>query len=67
MESRVTYTDREVTANRPDIRIKNEIERTCIFIDVSIPVDRNVMQKEAEKKLKYQMYLILYSPCILYK
>jgi len=45
-------TDREVTANRPDIIIKEE--KTCTLIDVAIPADRNVVQKEAEKKLKYK-------------
>ena len=44
-------TDREVTANRPDIIIKNKKEKTCTLIDVAIPADRNVVQKEAEKKL----------------
>jgi len=46
------YTDREVTANRPDIIIKNKREKTCTLIDVAIPADRKVVQKEAEKKLK---------------
>jgi hypothetical protein len=45
-------TDREVTANRPAIIIKNDKEETCTLIDVAIPADRNVVQKEAEKKLK---------------
>jgi hypothetical protein len=44
-------TDREVLANRPDIIIKNK-EKTCLLIDVAIPSDRNVIQKEAEKNLK---------------
>jgi hypothetical protein len=47
-------TDREVTANKPDIIIKNKKERTCTLIDVALPTDRNVMQKEVEKKLKYK-------------
>ena len=47
------HTDREVTANRPDIITKNKTEKTCILIYVAIPADRNVMQKEAEKKLKH--------------
>ena len=47
------HTDREVTANRPDIVMKNKKEKTCTLIDVAIPADRNVVQKEAEKKLKY--------------
>jgi len=47
-------TDREVTANRPDIIIKHKKEKTCTLIDVAIPADRNVVQKEAERKLKYK-------------
>jgi hypothetical protein len=47
-------TEREVTANRPDIIIKNQKEKTCTLIFVAIPADRNVVQKEAEKKLKYK-------------
>jgi hypothetical protein len=43
------HTDREVTANRPDIIIKNKKEKTCILIDVA---------KEAEKKLKYKSLCI---------
>ena len=53
MESSSTHTDREVTSNRPDIIIKNKKEKTCTLIDVAIPTDRNVVQNEAEKKLKY--------------
>jgi len=45
-------TDREVTTNRSDIIIKNTKEKTCTPIDVAIPADRNVVQKEAGKKLK---------------
>jgi hypothetical protein len=40
-------------ANRSDIIIKNKEEKTCLLIDVVIPADGNVTQKEAEKKLKY--------------
>jgi len=50
----IIHTDREVTANRPDIIIKNKKEKTCTLIDVAIPAYRNTMQKEAEKKLKYK-------------
>jgi len=48
------HTKREVIANRPDIIIKNKKEETCTLIDVALPADRNVVQKEAEKKLKYK-------------
>jgi len=52
------HTDREVTANRPDIIIKNKKEKTCTLVDVAIPADRNVVQKEAQKKLKYKSLCI---------
>jgi hypothetical protein len=51
---RHTHTDTEVTANRPDIVIKNTEEKTRTLIDAAIPADRNAVQKEAEKKLKYK-------------
>jgi hypothetical protein len=38
-----TQTFREVTANRPDIIMKNNKEKTCTLIDVAIPTDRNVV------------------------
>jgi hypothetical protein len=41
-------------ANRPDIIIKNKEDKTCLLIDVAIPSDKSVIQKEAEKKLKYK-------------
>jgi hypothetical protein len=41
-------------ANRPDIIIKNKEDKTCLLIDGAIPSDKNVIQKEAEKKLKYK-------------
>jgi hypothetical protein len=34
------HTDREITANKPDIIIKNKKEKTSILINVAIPVDR---------------------------
>jgi hypothetical protein len=42
--------------NRSDKIIKNE--KTCTLIDVAIPADGNVVQKEAEKKLKYKSLCI---------
>ena len=52
--NQAVHTDTEITANRPDIIIKNKKEKTCTLMDVAIPEDRNVVQKEAEKKLKYK-------------
>jgi hypothetical protein len=40
-------TDREVMANMPDIIVKNKKDKTCLLIDVAIPSDKNVIQKEA--------------------
>jgi hypothetical protein len=40
--------------NRPDIIVKNKKDRTCLLSDVAISSDRNVIQREAEKKLKYK-------------
>jgi hypothetical protein len=47
-------TDREVLSNRPDIIFKNMKDKICLLIDVAIPSDRNVIQKESENKLKYK-------------
>jgi hypothetical protein len=62
MESR-GHTDSEVTANKPDIIITNKKEKTCILIDVAIPADRNVTQKEAENKLNTRVYVQRYNEC----
>ena len=56
--NQAVHTDREVTANRSDIIIKNKKEKTCTVIDVAILADRNVVQKEVEKKLKYKSLYI---------
>jgi len=49
--------DREVTANRSDIIIKNKKEKTCTLIDVAIPADRNVVQKGSGKEVKIQEFM----------
>ena len=56
--NQAVHTDREVTANRPDIIIKNKKEKTCTLIGVAIPADRNVVQKEVGMKLKYKSLCI---------
>ena len=55
--NQAVHTDTEVTANRPDIIIKLKKGKTCILIEVAIPADRTVMQKEAEKKLNVRVYI----------
>jgi hypothetical protein len=46
-------TDRTIPSNKPDIVIRDYEKGTCMLIDVEILGDRNVIQKEAEKILKY--------------
>jgi hypothetical protein len=48
------HRDTEVTADRPDIIIKNTKVKTWVLLDVGITADRSVTQKEAEKILKYK-------------
>ena len=55
--NQAVHTDRKVTTNRPGIIIKNKREKTCTLIDVAIFADRNVVQKEAEKKLKIEEFM----------
>ena len=47
-------TNRTITANRPDITIKDSVNSTYKLIDMSIPSDRNITLKEIEKKSKYK-------------
>ena len=47
------YTQTEKLQQICHIIIKNKKEKTRTLIDVAITADRNVVQKEAEKKLKY--------------
>ena len=49
------HTDRTIQANRPDIVIKDKTNNTCLFIDMSIPSDRNVSAKVFEKLSKYKV------------
>jgi hypothetical protein len=47
-------TDTTIPNNKPDIVIHNNEKGACMLIDVTIPGDRNVIQKEAENILKYK-------------
>lgn len=48
------HTDRQITANRPDIIVKNHKTKECLLIDIAIPNDSNLTNKETEKILKYR-------------
>jgi hypothetical protein len=49
-------TDRHDETNSCFSRFRKHAqkEEACVPIDMAIPADRNVVQKEAEKKLKYK-------------
>jgi len=47
-------THRTIHNNKPDIIIRNNEKGTCMLIDVAVSGDRNVIQKEAKKILKYK-------------
>ena len=36
--------------------IKNKKEKICILIDAEIPADRNVVQTEVGREVKYKSY-----------
>ena len=45
--------DNIIAESRPDIVIVTKMEKTEIFIDVAIPKDRRIIDKEKEKIEKY--------------
>ena len=47
-------TDRTITANRPDIVVKDSVNSTCKLIDMTVPSDRKIARKETEKESKYK-------------
>ena len=49
----VLTTDRAVGANRPDIVIRDKMNKKVYIIDISCPSDVNVNAKEQEKISKY--------------
>ncbi|KAL1256585.1 hypothetical protein QQF64_012130 [Cirrhinus molitorella] len=48
------FTDLTISANRPDIIVHNKKDKMCLVIDVAIPVDHNVVEKENDKLIKYK-------------
>ena len=46
--------DREIKARKPDIVTVNKNERSCAIIDIAIPRDIRVSEKEEEKIERYQ-------------
>ena len=50
--------DRTIAANRPDIVLKNKENKTCLVIDITIPLDTNTSVKTTEKLIKYKDFEI---------
>jgi hypothetical protein len=50
----IIQSDRTIPSNKQDIVIRDYEKETCMLLNVAIPKDRNVIQKEAEKILKYK-------------
>ena len=55
--NQAVHTDREVTANRPDIIIKNKKEKTCTLIDVAIHEEKKCRAKGSGKEVKIQEFM----------
>ena len=51
-------TDLFLTINQPAKSVTIKKKGTCMLIDVTIPGDRNMIKKVAEKILKYKDFII---------
>ena len=47
------FTDKKLSARRPDIIFIDKIRKSGFIIDVNCPNDRNVLHNEVEKVMKY--------------
>ena len=48
------HTDRTIAANRPDIMLKSKKDKTCLLIDMTVPLDTNTLVNTMEKLNKYK-------------
>ena len=48
------HCNREIKARKPDIVVVNKNERRCAIIDIAVPGDIRVSEKEKEKNERYQ-------------
>ena len=51
---RTIHTDKTIPCNRPDITVIDKKEKHTYLIDIAIPNDKNVVEKEEEKRKKYK-------------
>ena len=47
------HTDGTIAASRPDIVLRSKKDKTCLLIDMTIPLDTNTSVKTMEKLTKY--------------
>ena len=47
-------TDKEIQARRPDLVVVNRKDNQCFIIDIAVPNDSGIFEKEKEKIEKYQ-------------
>ena len=47
------HTDRTIAANRPGFVLRSKKDKTCLLIDMTIPLDMNTSVKTMEKLTKY--------------
>ena len=52
------HTDKRLFHNQPDIILINYKEQTGVIIDIAVPKDENIQDKELEKINKYQLLKI---------
>lgn len=45
-------TEGEIKSNKPEIVVKNKKQRICLIMDIAIPFDYNITQKQAAKYIK---------------
>ena len=48
------HTDKTIAANWHDIVLKNKKDKTCLLIDMTVPLDTNTSVKTTEKLTKYK-------------
>ena len=48
------HTDRTIAVNRPDIVLKNKKDKTCLLIDMTVPLNTNTSVKTTEKLTKHK-------------
>ena len=52
---RIIYTGKTILCNQPDITVIDKIEKHTYLINIAIPNDKTVVEKEEEKREKYTL------------